>query len=97
MIAVASPYLLRFPEVTPLHASSGGWNFSTLGEEGADSPAASRSSSSSAANISIKKIEIKNGKLTVAQASSLKSEAAQPHFVHLRMFVLKFPQTLLTI
>ena len=56
------------PEVTLLRASSGGWNFSTLGAKGAASPAGSPSSS--AANMSVKKIEIKNGKLTVGQAGS---------------------------
>jgi AsmA protein len=58
------------PEVTLLRASSGEWNFSTLGAKGAPSPAGSPSSSSSAANMSVKKIEIKNGKLTVGQAGS---------------------------
>lgn len=56
------------PEVTLLRAPSGGWNFSTLGAKGAASPAGSPSSS--AANMSVKKIEIKNGKLTVGQAGS---------------------------
>jgi AsmA protein len=58
------------PEVTLLRATSGDWNFSTLGAKGAASPAGSPSSSSSAANMSVKKIEIKNGKLTVGQVDS---------------------------
>jgi AsmA protein len=58
------------PEVTLLRATSGEWNFSTLGAKGAASPAGSSSSSGSAANVSVQKIEIKNGKLTVGQASS---------------------------
>jgi AsmA protein len=58
------------PEVTLLRAASGEWNFSTLGAKGAASPAASSSSSGSAANVSVQKIEIKNGKLTVGQAGS---------------------------
>ena len=57
------------PEVTLLRAASGEWNFSTLGAKGAASPAGS-SSSDEAANISVKKIEIKNGKLTVGQAGT---------------------------
>lgn len=59
------------PEVTLLRASSGEWNFSTLGAKGAPSPAGSPSPSSSAANMSVKKIEIKNGKLTVGQTGSI--------------------------
>ena len=58
------------PEVTLLRASSGEWNFSTLGARGAASPGGSPSPSSSAANMSVKKIEIKNGKLTVGQVGS---------------------------
>ncbi len=58
------------PEVTLLRASSGEWNFSTLGAKGASLPAGSPSSSSSAANMSVNKIEIKNGNLTVGQAGS---------------------------
>ena len=58
------------PEVTLLRSSSGEWNFSTLGAKGAPSPAGSPSSSSSAANMSVNKVEIKNGKLTVGQAGS---------------------------
>ncbi|MBZ5699507.1 MAG: AsmA family protein [Acidobacteriia bacterium] len=58
------------PEVTLLRAASGEWNFSTLGAKGAASPAGSSSSSGSAANVSVQKIEIKHGKLTVGQAGS---------------------------
>jgi len=54
------------PEVTLLRSASGDWNFSTLGAKGSATPAASSSSSSaSAANVSVQKIEIKNGKLIV--------------------------------
>lgn len=58
------------PEVTLLRNASGLWNFSTLGAKGASSPADPPSSSSSAANVSVQKIEIKNGKLIVGQADS---------------------------
>jgi AsmA protein len=58
------------PEVKLLRAASGEWNFSTLGVKGAASPAGSPSSSSSAANVFVQKIEIKNGKLAVGQAGS---------------------------
>ena len=54
------------PEVTLLRAASGEWNFSTLGAKSA----ASSSSSGSAANVSVQKIEIRNGKLTVGQSGS---------------------------
>jgi AsmA protein len=57
------------PDVTLLRSPSGEWNFSTLGAKAAPSPG-SPSSSSSAANMSVNKIEIKNGKLTVGQAGS---------------------------
>ncbi|HEV7968193.1 MAG TPA: AsmA family protein [Candidatus Acidoferrales bacterium] len=56
------------PEVMLLRAPSGGWNFSSLGAKGTASPASSSSSSGSAADVSVQKIEIKNGKLTVGQA-----------------------------
>ena len=58
------------PEVTLLRGTSGEWNFSTLGAKGTVSPAGSPSTPSSAADVSVQKIEIKNGKLTVGQAGS---------------------------
>jgi AsmA protein len=58
------------PEVTLLRDPSGSWNFSSLGAKGASSPAASSTSSGSAADVSVAKIEIKNGKLIVGQAGS---------------------------
>jgi AsmA protein len=58
------------PEVTLLRAPSGEWNFSTLGAKGASSHADSSSSSGSAANVSVQRIEIKNGKLTVGRSGS---------------------------
>ena len=58
------------PEVTLLRSASGEWNFSTLGAKGAASTAAPSSSSDSAANVSVQKIEIRNGKLTVGQSGS---------------------------
>jgi AsmA protein len=57
------------PEVTLLRAPSSEWNFSSLGAKGTGSPASS-SSSGSAADVSVQKIEIKNGKLTVGQTGS---------------------------
>jgi AsmA protein len=58
------------PEVALLRAPSGEWNFSSLGAKGTDAPASSSSSAGSAAGVSVQKIEIKNGKLTVGQAGS---------------------------
>ena len=58
------------PEVTLLRSTSGEWNFSTLGAKSAASPASSSSESGSAANVSVQKIEIRNGKLTVGQSGS---------------------------
>jgi len=58
------------PEVTLLRSASGEWNFSTLGAKGAATPASSTSSSGSAANVSVQKIEIRNGKLIVGQSGT---------------------------
>ena len=58
------------PEVTLLRSASGEWNFSTLGAKGAATPAGSTSSSGSAANVSVQKIEIRNGKLIVGQSGT---------------------------
>jgi AsmA protein len=58
------------PEVTLMRSASGEWNFSTLGVKSAASPASSSSESGSAANVSVQKIEIRNGKLTVGQSGS---------------------------
>jgi AsmA protein len=58
------------PEVTLLRATSGEWNFSSLGAKGIASQASSSSSSGSAADVSVQKIEFKNGKLTVEQIGS---------------------------
>ena len=58
------------PNVTLLRAPSGEWNFSTLGAKGAAAPASSSSSSGAAADVSVQKIEITNGKLIVGEAGS---------------------------
>jgi AsmA protein len=57
------------PEVTLLRGAAGEWNFSNLGVSGAAAPAGS-SSSASEANVSVQKVEIKNGKLTLGEAGS---------------------------
>jgi AsmA protein len=54
------------PQVTLLHNAAGLWNYSSLG-----GPAAkSKSSSNSAADLSVKKFELKNGSIIVGSTSS---------------------------
>lgn len=63
------------PEVSLLRASSGTWNFSTLGATAAKPEAnakPSNDSSSSAASVSVQKFEIKNGGISVADVGSAK-------------------------
>jgi AsmA protein len=56
------------PQVTLLHNAAGLWNYSSLG-----GPAAkSKSSSNSAADLSVKKFELKNGSIIVGSTSSEK-------------------------
>ena len=64
------------PQMTLLHNSSGQWNYSSLGNSSAkleakEAPAAKSSgASSSPSDISIKKLELKDGKIIVGSASS---------------------------
>ncbi len=64
------------PQMTLLHNSSGQWNYSSLGNSSAkleakQAPAAKSSgASSSPSDISIKKLELKDGKIIVGSASS---------------------------
>ena len=57
------------PEVTLLRAPSGDWNFSSLGAK-TSSNTSTPPSSASATDVSVKKIEIKNGKLIVGKVGS---------------------------
>jgi AsmA protein len=59
------------PEVTLLRNSAGQWNYSSIG--GSSKPAAkgsSKGSSSAPADISVKKLELKNGKIIVGTTNS---------------------------
>ena len=60
------------PEVTLLHNPAGQWNYSSLG--GASKPAAKPAPKSGSAtpDISVKKLELKDGKITVGTTSSQK-------------------------
>ncbi len=61
------------PEVTLLRNSAGQWNYSSIG--GSSKPAAKSSKSSSSAapaDISVKKLELKNGKIIVGTTNSQK-------------------------
>jgi AsmA protein len=69
-----SSFKIVDPSVTMLRSASGQWNFSTLGAGGGKS-SSSGGSSSDAANISVDKIELTNGKIIVGTANS----KAKPH------------------
>jgi AsmA protein len=56
------------PQVTLLHNAAGLWNYSSLG----GSAAKSKSSSSSAADLSIKKFDLKNGSIILGSTNSQK-------------------------
>jgi AsmA protein len=56
------------PQVTLLHNAAGLWNYSSLG----GSAAKSKSSSNSAADLSIKKFELKNGSIILGSTNSQK-------------------------
>jgi AsmA protein len=63
------------PHITLLHSPSGVWNFSNIGAAGGSSkpPASASSSGASAAqDVSVQKIEVKNGALTVGKTGSNK-------------------------
>lgn len=59
------------PEILLLHASSGRWNFSSLGESGKQAPAAAQKGASAASGstpLSVDKLEISNGRLTIGSS-----------------------------
>ena len=64
--------VLEDPQITLLKAANGTWNFSSLGGKKTASP---ESSKGGAPQLSIGKLEVKDGKLAVGQANS----SAQPH------------------
>jgi AsmA protein len=66
---------LNEPQITLLKAGNGAWNFSSLGGPSAKkTPETEKSGASPPQNLSVAKLEIKNGKLTVGRANS----AAKP-------------------
>jgi AsmA protein len=74
---------LDAPEVNLIHAANGTWNYSSLGNSSAPNAAPSQSAPApapasgddSSANLTVQKIEIKNGKITV---SSTGGKAVKP-------------------
>ena len=62
------------PQVTLLHNSAGVWNFSSLGGPAAKAQAkhAPTEKTPSAADLSVKKLELKNGKITIGATDSRK-------------------------
>ena len=68
---------LSQPEIFLVHAPSGKWNFSSLGENSAAKPAApaakspdTKSSDTSNPDLSVAKLNVKDGRVTVSQANS---------------------------
>jgi AsmA protein len=63
------------PQVTLLHNAAGQWNYSTLGGASNSAPAKSQaasSGSSSATELSIKKLELKNGSIIIGSTNTQK-------------------------
>lgn len=88
---------LEGPQIVLLHAASGRWNFSSLGEAGKTSEKKSDSSSAAGANFSISKLKVKAGRLSINQANS----SRPPHVyenvnieVHNFSFASQFPFTM---
>ena len=64
--------IINDPEVTLLRASSGTWNFSTLGAAGAKTPPASAANANSGApaDVSVGRLQIANGKILIGNVGS---------------------------
>ncbi len=60
------------PQVAMLKNPSGQWNFSSLGASSSSAPKPAASSSSSTQSVSIKKLELKDGQITVGSTNSQK-------------------------
>jgi len=61
---------LEEPEISLIRAANGTWNFSSLGGAQAKSASPEKSDSSTPQSLSVGKLEIKDGKLTVGKANS---------------------------
>src|SRR5882762_1337679 len=60
------------PQVTLLHNAAGLWNYSSLGGAAKSKAAKSSDSSSSAADLTIKKLDLKNGSIIIGAVNSQK-------------------------
>jgi AsmA protein len=58
------------PEITLLHAASGQWNFSSLGGGAKSSAPSSSSGSSGTSALTVSKLSVENGRLSVGKANS---------------------------
>ena len=58
------------PDVNLIHGPGGKWNYSSLGASASSSPAAKTPSNSANPPLSVKKFELKNGKIVVSTAGS---------------------------
>lgn len=98
---------LSQPEIFLVHAASGKWNFSSLGEHSdgqqpsspakMDSPAPTKSADASNPELSVAKLEVKDGRLTVSQLnSSAKPRVYDKVNIEVRnfSFTSQFPFTL---
>jgi len=86
------------PEISLVRAASGKWNFSSLGSQSAAKPVASNASPASntsksdspdsgLANLSVNKLEVADGRVTISHAES----AAKPHvYDHVNITVRDF-------
>ncbi len=90
---------LTQPEIFLVHAPSGKWNFSSLGGNSAAKPAASAAKSPDTSNpdLSVAKLKVKDGRVTISQANS----SVKPHIydkVNIEVrnfsFTSQFPFTL---
>ncbi len=90
---------LTQPEIFLVHAASGKWNFSSLGGNSAAKPQAPAAKSSDASNpdLSVAKVNVKDGRVTVSQSnSSVKPRIYDKVNIEVRNFSLtsQFPFTL---
>lgn len=90
---------LTQPEIFLVHTPSGKWNFSSLGGNAAAKPAtpAAESSDTSNPNLSVAKLNVKDGRVTVSQAnSSVKPRIYDKVNIEVRnfSFTSQFPFTL---
>jgi len=77
------------PEISLLRDATGKWNFSSLGGKSEKTPAA-KESPSSTANLSVSKLDVKDGRLSVNRANS----SIKPHvYDHVNISVRDFSLT----